>query len=346
MKILHTADLHLKKDKPEQLDILRWIIDTSNSRDVDHVIIAGDMFESDADASTLRSEVKKIFENAKASILIIPGNHDARAYNTDYDYGSRVDQITDTPFSILEKGGFRFVAVPFQDRSFSECIKNIPEDTDILIAHGTLYDPSFIFSVIDDIETKYMPIFPKNIENRARYVALGHLHSRFNITTYARTKAVYPGSPYALDTKCASPRAVALVTITDHDIKIERVDVDIAAYWDEKDFFVFPGNEDRVIEGIRQHLKAADPRRIQPHISIRGYISHGDKEYKRTIDTIETHFKPMFKDLLLDVSIESWDTLVQHRMVQRFIEKTRFLEEPVRMKLYEITFPILSKALQ
>lgn len=346
MKILHTADLHLKKGKKERLEILQWIIDTGNTHRVDHIIIAGDLFDSNADAAALRSDVRNIFERSEVQIILLPGNHDAHAYKQEYDYGNNVHQATVIPFEILEIHGYRVAAIPFQERSFSECTKNLPEHIDVLIAHGTLYDPSFIYSVIDDIETKYMPIFPKNIENRARYIALGHLHSRFHAVTYAKTTAVYPGSPIALDTKCTSVRACALVNISDHDIQVEQLDIDMAPFWDEKNYFVFPGNEEHVIDNIRQYLLAADPQRIQPHISIKGYISKGDKEYKRVLDTIETHFMPMFKDFLMDTSFESWDMLLQHRMVQRFIEKTESLDDTVRMKLYEITFPILSKALR
>lgn len=346
MKLLHTADLHLHKDKPERLDILRSIMETSIARKAEQIIIAGDLFDSDADASTLRSEVRNIFNNASASILVIPGNHDVHSYGQEYDYGAHVTQVTNIPYEIIKNNGLCIAAIPFQERPFSECIQGLPDDIDVLVAHGTLYDPSFIFSVIDDIETKYMPIFPENLKNRARYVALGHLHSRFTAVTYETTKVVYPGSPIALDTKCTTPRACALVNISEREIAIQRLEVDSATYWERRDFFVFPGNEDAILEGIHQFLKTADPRRIQPYITVQGYSGKGDKDYQRALDTIATHFRPTFKDFYLKPRIESWMNLMQHRMVQRFIQKTEYLEEPVRMKLYSIAFPILSKVLQ
>ncbi|MBN2620925.1 metallophosphoesterase family protein [candidate division WOR-3 bacterium] len=346
MKLLHTADLHLHKDKPDRLEILGWIIETGNAQNVEQIIIAGDLFDSDADASSLRPEVRDLFAATSASILIIPGNHDAHSYGRDYDYGAHVTQVTENPYRIIQDHGLCIAAIPFQEKPFSECLENLPEDIDVLIAHGTLYDPSFIFSVIDDIETKYMPIFPKNLEDRARYVALGHLHSRFTTLNYAGTHVVYPGSPISLDTKCTTPRACALVDINEHEIAIQRLAVDPAPYWEQKDFFVFPGNEDTILEGIRQFLKTADPQRIQPYIIVCGYSGKGDKDYRRTLDTITTHFRPMFRDFVLEQHIESWTNLIQHRMVQRFIQKTEHLEEPLRMKLYSITFPILSKVLR
>jgi DNA repair exonuclease SbcCD nuclease subunit len=346
MKILHTADLHLHKDKPDRLEILRWIIETSTVQKVDRIIIAGDLFDSDADASTMRSEVRDIFAATNALILIIPGNHDAHAYGKDYDYGAHVTQVTDIPYRIITDSGLCIAAIPFQERPFSECTQGLPDDIDVLVAHGTLYDPSFIFSVIDDIETKYMPIFPKNLKERARYVALGHLHSRFTTLNYTGTHVVYPGSPIALDTKCTAPRACAVVNINDREITVQRLAVDPAPHWEQKDFFVFPGNEDESLEGIRQFLKTADQERTQPYITVRGYSGKGDKDYRRTLDTITTHFRPMFRDFLLEQHIESWTNLMQHRMVQRFIQKTEHLEEPLRMKLYALTFPILSKVLR
>lgn len=346
MKLLHTADLHLSKDDPDRLAILGWIIEAGNTRDVDQIIIAGDLFDSDADASILRPEVRGVFETARATILLVPGNHDAHSYGPDHDYGANVIQATDTPFSVHVISDLRIAAMPFQERPFSECAQGLPDDIDILIVHGTLYDPSFIFSVIDDIETKYMPIFPGNLQNRSRYVALGHLHSNYTAVDYSGTRAVYPGSPIALDTKCTTPRACALVTIDAHEIDVRRLEVDAAPYWERKDFFVFPGNEDTVLEQIRRFLQDIDPQRIQPCITVRGYCGRGDKDYQRALDTIVDHFKPAFKHFMFESRFESWAKLMEHRMVQTFIQRTEHLEEPVRMKLYSITFPILSKALR
>jgi DNA repair exonuclease SbcCD nuclease subunit len=346
MKLLHTADLHLKKDSADRLEILRWIVEKGNTHEVDLIIIAGDMFDSDADAPPLRSQVKNICKNARASILIIPGNHDSQSFGNDIDYGSNVIQMTDTPFHVRDIAGVIVAAIPFQELSFSECADALPDGIDVLIVHGTLYDPAFIYSVIDDIETKYMPIFIKNIEDRARYIALGHLHSRFIHAVYKTTHVVYPGSPSAIDTKCTSERACALVNLTPRDLTVEQLNVDIAPHYERREFFVFPGNEDKVLENVRAFLKDADPRRIHPYVLLKGYLGQSDKAYQRALDTIKTHYQSQFNDFILETTFESWDTLVQHRIVQKFIAKTETLEESIRLKVYEIAFPVLSKALQ
>jgi DNA repair exonuclease SbcCD nuclease subunit len=202
MKFLHTADLHIKKGEKNRIEILQWLINKAEAMQVDFFIIAGDLFESDTDAIILRQEIKSIFRASSCKFLIIPGNHDLKSYSHDYDYGDNVIQLIETPFEIIELNNLKVCGVPYQNKRFSECIKNIPENIDILTAHGTLYDESFIFSMLDDKETKYMPIYPANLENIARYVAMGHLHSKSIEKRYKNTHVVYPGSPIALDTKC------------------------------------------------------------------------------------------------------------------------------------------------
>lgn len=346
MKILHTADIHIRKGDTKWIDVLKWLIDKGTALEIDYFIIAGDLFESDADASVLRSEIKEFFEKAKAKFLIIPGNHDAKSFSHDYDYGKNVIQLTKTPFEIIELDGLTVCGIPYQNKKFSECVKNIPGEIDILIAHGTLYDASFIFSVLDDKETEYMPVYPANLENLARYIAMGHLHSRSIEKNYKNTKVVYPGSPIALDTKCEDKRYFYLINIDKENLKIERIKVDISPYWLRKELFVFPGNEQEILNEIESHLAGLDVVNIMPNIIIHGFIGEKDKDFKNKIDEIDKKFAGKFENMKTTINIQSWDHIIQNRMVKNFVQKTMELDNRLRIKVFEITFPIFSDILK
>jgi len=346
MNFLHTADLHLKKGEEKRTNVLKWLIKKADELNVDYFIIAGDLFESDTDATILRPELKKIFNSANTIFLIIPGNHDAESFSHDYDYGKNVIQLTQMPFEIIELNGLTICGIPYQNKKFSECVKNIPGEIDILIAHGTLYDSSFIFSMLDDKETEYMPVYPTNLENLARYIAMGHLHSRSIEKDYKNTKVTYPGSPIALDTKCEDKRYFYLINIDKKNLELERIMIDISPYWLRKELFVFPGNEEKILNEIESHLANLDVTNIMPNIIINGFIGEKDKDFKNKIDEIDKKFTKKFENMKITIDVQSWDHIIQNRMVKNFVQKTMELDNSLRIKVFEIAFPIFSDILK
>ncbi len=346
MKFVHTADLHLKKGREKRIKILQWLISRADEMKTDYFIIAGDLFDSDTDAPILRPRLKELFENAHTKFLIIPGNHDAGSYSQDYDYGSNVVQLVTTPFEIRECNGIKVCAIPYQDKKFGECIKELPPEIDILIAHGTLYDESFIYGMLEDEETKYMPMFPANLENRARYVALGHLHSRCVEKHYKKTRVVYPGSPVALDTKCDEERVFSFVTVNEKQVTVDFIKVEGSPYWLKKELFVFPGNEEETMGELSSFLDKLDGTKVMPNVVINGYIAQKDREFEKHIKTIKQSFKEKFLNLNLENNVHAWDTIIENRLVQNFVRKTEGLNDELRSKIHEIIFPIFSEALK
>jgi len=347
MKILHTADIHLVKDNEKRLAVLNYLLQKANELKVEYFIIAGDLFESDADATILRSTIKKIFDTASNKFLIIPGNHDVNSFNAHYDYGANVIQMTERPFGIIELDDLIVCGIPYHNNKFSECIKNIPESCDILICHGTLYDKSFIIQLLDEEEIEYMPIFPQNLENIARYIALGHIHSKSFYKEYKNTKVVYPGSPITLNTKCTEPRCFFYIEIDKTKIKIEKKEITISQYWQTKNFFVFPGVEEKILQEIEIYLKNINKENIMPNIIIQGFIEIGDKNFSDKIFTLKENYRKGFSGFNLNTDrIQSWDRIIQNQMVRRFVDKTDGLSNEVRMKIFEMIFPIFSKIIK
>jgi DNA repair exonuclease SbcCD nuclease subunit len=346
MRLLHTADLHLKKGEEKRLEVFAWLLERATELETDYFIIAGDFFDSDSEATILRQEVRRMCESMTYKFLIIPGNHDAQSFGPQYEYGSNVIQLTEKPFQLLQSGGLRICGVPYVDTKFSESTKDMPHDIDLLIAHGTLYDRSFIFSLLEDQETRYMPIFPVDLENVARYVAMGHLHTTCIELRYEKTRAVYPGSPLAIDSKCVGARYFFLLDIDENNLKAEKHEVEVAAYWLTKEFFVYPGVERTVLAGIEDHLRKISDARVMPNITVSGYIGEGEKEFLNLLAGIQKSHVNRFPDFRMSTGIQSWDKLMTNPLIQNFVKRTEGLGDELRLKVFEITFPIFSRLLR
>lgn len=327
--------------------IFEWILEKTTNEKIDCIVVSGDMFDSDADAASLRPKIKRICDDLAATIIVIPGNHDIGAFRRGYDYGKSVIQCIERPHSIVEISDLKIAAIPYQDKKFVECISDLPADIDILVAHGTLYDPNLMMSILDDEEdTKYMPIYPANLENLARYAALGHLHARSIEKKYGKTVVVYPGAPIALTTKCVTERSCCVLTIDHQSVSVKQAPVDIAPYYQRETFFVFAGNEEHIISKIEQRLSSLEPAHHIPDITIRGYTDKQDRDFNSMLDTLRAKFSSRFSRLNITNEVESWDAILEHPVVRRFVEKTKDTSEVVRMKIFETALPIFSKLLK
>ena len=346
MKLLHTADLHLKKGEDNRLEILSWLLEKAGEAEADFFIIAGDLFDTDTDATLLRQRVRGMFDSARCKIIIIPGNHDEHSFGSDFEYGKNVVQITEKPFQLIETDGIKICGVPYQQNRFSECTKDLPAGIDVLVVHGTLYEPSYIFSQLDDPEAGYMPIFPSDLTDIARYVAMGHLHARFIEFNYPGTRVVYPGAPSALGKKCEGERSCCLVELDGGRLEVEKYSVENAHYWVTREFFVYPQAERRILSEIEEFLNRITDQRIMPNILVRGYITEKEKEYSDALDSIRREYVEKFERFDLEPKIQSWEKVIANPMIQRFIAKTGGLEDSVRMKLFDICLPIFDRVLK
>ncbi len=352
MRVLHTADLHLKEGEDDRLVILEELIQKANESKVGAFIIAGDLFESDKDAAILRSMVKSIFDQCRSPVIVIPGNHDPGSFGPDYDYGRNVMQAYKKPLTIFEIGPLRIAAIPYHEADFTECVKDLPRNTDILVAHGTVYDRSFIFTLMDEEEEEgktYMPMMPSNLAGICRYCALGHLHTRSIHVQYRNTHVVYPGSPMALTTKCDIERAVVMVDLVADNprVSVELHKLDRVPFWQRRSFFVFPDYEQKILADLNDFIKGLDRSRIMPDIEIRGYIGSGGREFNRKLVEMDKEMDNAFYRHKLEYDrIQSWDRVLGHAMVKRFVEKTRDLDNELRFKVFELAFPVFSDAIK
>ncbi|NWL79874.1 exonuclease subunit SbcD [Pseudomonas taiwanensis] len=88
MRILHTSDWHLgqhfmgKTRQAEHQAFCRWLIEQVREREVDAVLIAGDVFDTGAPPSYAREQYNQFIvelRDAGASLVVLGGNHDSVA---------------------------------------------------------------------------------------------------------------------------------------------------------------------------------------------------------------------------------------------------------------------------
>lgn len=234
MKILHTADWHLGRALrgvsllDDQAHILNQIFDTVVERNIDVLIVAGDIYDkaSPAEASVkLYSDfIERIYEETEAAIVVIAGNHDS---------GQRLGAVTklfdktrilirgplenNEPPLLLEDehGSVAFSALPYGEiysarRVFEDETIRTPEDVlrhQIEAAHKEIPEGARWVIVAHAFVTNCQPseserrlavgsveMVSNSIFDGADYVALGHLHRPQN----AGSETIrYSGSPLA-----------------------------------------------------------------------------------------------------------------------------------------------------
>ena len=122
MKILHTADVHIREYEDDRWKALQQVVYVGKENDIDALVIAGDLFDSDTAAHKLRPKVREIFSDLSFPVLIIAGNHDVNAYPNGAFLGEGVVVIDDLlkPYSL---DGYHFWGFPYSDLQEEEILE-------------------------------------------------------------------------------------------------------------------------------------------------------------------------------------------------------------------------------
>ncbi|MDP2835753.1 MAG: DNA repair exonuclease [Methanobacteriaceae archaeon] len=210
VKFLHTADWHLglkytqlgpNADKARKIRIktCEKLIIAAKNEDVDFIIIAGDLFDSNDVDRQLIAVVSKIFAEASTiPIFILPGNHDPLTKDSLYldPTWETLDNVTifqeSEPFRIDYLGTTLYPCPITQKQSnidFTEWISAQDNEISVGIAHGNLQIEGFI-------QEPNFPIAPDRVEKSGlNYLALGEWHSLFPLDNVPMRNTIYPGTP-------------------------------------------------------------------------------------------------------------------------------------------------------
>lgn len=208
-KFLHTGDIHLDSAFAANFDIrgaqqrrgevMRCVSDIiKKAADVDILLIAGDLFESDeVSADTVSFLKRKFAEIPDTRIFISAGNHDpynAKSVYAKEDFGANVHIFSGkAEYVSIPELKTRVWGVSFTDKNSTDINLPVMSDFDfeddfcnILLVHGDLYNSA----------STYNPISRDYLERCGfDYVALGHIHARTDINKINGTYFAYCGAP-------------------------------------------------------------------------------------------------------------------------------------------------------
>lgn len=210
VKFLHTADWHLgirytqlgeKADKARQIRIqtIQKLVDTAKNENLDFVLIAGDLFDSnDLDRRIVTTVVEILASAPNLPFYIIPGNHDP--LTKDSFYNEKAWDVAENVTIFKENKPFK---VPYCDVTIYPCpvsqkqsrtdptewIMGDEDEISIGLAHGNLHIQGFI-------DEANFPINPERaVISNLDYLALGEWHSLYEHSTNGIIKTIYSGTP-------------------------------------------------------------------------------------------------------------------------------------------------------
>ena len=208
MRVLHTADIHLRKYEDDRWKTLQKLIEIGVDEEVEIFVVSGDLFDKGIDAETLRHNIREIFSNNFFKIIIVPGNHDSESYKSGLYFGEDAVILTDlnSPFEYKDVVIWGIPFEPIEGEKILNKLQSLadkltPDKKNILLYHGELLDAFFSRRDFgDEGEERYMPVkisYFKDLE--IDYILAGHFHSRFNFWRLENGGYfVYPGSPISI----------------------------------------------------------------------------------------------------------------------------------------------------
>ncbi len=222
MKILHTADLHLTDEAPERWEALEELAGLAREHRVSVLVIAGDLFDRHVEAENLRGRLRSVFGSGDFRTVILPGNHDYKAYLSGLYFGENVTVLNSWE-EPLHLNGCVMWGLPYERLSGEYLVQRLqemasrmdPAENNLLLYHGELLDAYFSRQDLgDEGDQRYMPARLSYFEPLPiNYVLAGHFHSRY-MTWHLPGGGlfVYPGSPVAVTARESGRRVANLVS--------------------------------------------------------------------------------------------------------------------------------------
>lgn len=252
VSFIHAADLHLDspmvglKHLPDRIfrklqestfEALTKIVDAALIRNVDFVIIAGDIFDGE-DRSIraqirFRNEMERLAER-NIAVFAVHGNHDHMEGNWThlpmpdnvYIFSYEVEAIkySKNGGPSVHLYGFSFPKRHVYERMIKHYLKQDGADFHIGILHGQFEGNSD--------HGKYAPFTLSELLAKGfDYWALGHIHKQHDLHT--DPPVVYPGNIQGLHRKETGIKGCYLVDLTDSGCKREMIETS-AVVWEEQ----------------------------------------------------------------------------------------------------------------
>ena len=311
MNIAFTADCHLTSltKNPERFSALANIFQQCGEKDVQLLVIAGDLFDDDQPNF---AEFEKIFHSSRPPDLktvLIPGNHDQRL-NQGALIGKNLLVYSDPTLQPLNDSR-KILFLPYtSNQGMGEIIAAFSEDLIgqrwILVSHG---DWTASRNTHDPYEKGlYMPLTRTDLDlYQPEMVILGHIH-----LAQQDHNIFYPGSPCPLNISETGLRSFLILDTDGGEIKTHIVDSPLI-YYDEN-FVMLPTENglDLLLADIKARIKAWQvpggwEDRTQIRIGISGSTSIAREAILQEVKSAFQGF-PFYKGIEPDLSSLAYDT--------------------------------------
>lgn len=317
MKIGITADLHLRKNNIERYNALKYILNTLKDKEINNLIIAGDLFDKETVDYSLFEKICYDFKDIE--IILLPGNHDE---NIEQRFFTIKNIRVLKEITMLNFDKVYLLLVPYISKSSMDeeittffMDKEVPKNW-ILIGHGDYltskraenkYEIGFYMRLTSNIIDRFSP----------KIVLLGHIHKP---EKYG--KVIYTGSPVGIDFTETGKRRFLILNTEKMEVEYEYVKTDIIYF--SEDILVTPINE---IENVKNKLDTMikkwdleenEMNKVRLKLKVYGY------SYERNI----------LKDEIL-----------KHLLLRNIIFKEEDLEFNVKVVKEDVRFYLLEKFL-
>lgn len=294
MRILHTADLHLRQDKPERLQALEHIVRMVQSHPCDALVIAGDLFDDAAQATAMRSVVRTLLERAEVPVYIAAGNHDEDAYSRAADYGRNTHIAAGSDPVEWQGGELDIVGVPFVRGSRARDLlrryqgaKSLP----LIILHTSFYTRQWMFmQSLKEHEGgggNDFPLYESDLADmQCAYVALGHWHETTQPPLLVnQAKVAYSGAPVLVADEIG-PRYVVLVELENGGVREQFIELPEVVHRLEYRLFVLPEREEQALEQADVILAHEALPNRELHLQVDGYITIDERIFRDNLQQV------------------------------------------------------------
>lgn len=238
LKILHAADLHLDSPfeglsegkaaqrRQEQRELLGKIALTAQEQEVDIVLLAGDLLDSDSAYTETAEELIKALGSIDAPVFISPGNHDFYTERSPYARLSLPENVhifRENRIECVElpKLNARVFGAAFTDRYSRPLLEGFSVEkqfgvTDIMCIHGEVGTAS----------SRYDPISESAIAASGMdYIALGHVHRESGLQKAGSSFYAWPGCPEGRGFDETGDKYIYIVSVERGNCSIKPVSI-------------------------------------------------------------------------------------------------------------------------
>lgn len=291
MKIAITADVHLTsmERNPERYHALENILQQLVDLEIDHLIIAGDLFDSSCRDPAEFEGLFQTDQYSKIKVHIIPGNHDtilSRGVfiqkNIKYISEPLIIPFTkEAEFLLLPYEESKTVGEVLEERNFDLKLKNW-----VLVAHGVKIASSRQRNEYE--KGMYMPLSGGDIKlYQPKKVFLGHTHSPMDSEIVH-----YPGSPCGLDVTETGIRSFLTYDTTTGNVVRVPIETDVIFFQIPLTIIPRDDEEQYIREKLLKHitdwnLDEKQLRRVKLRIKVNGYSSDREQALRTILEFLE-----------------------------------------------------------